>query len=177
MKNFTLLLSIALLSACSSDDKAASAQDGSIVIENDFESLVGWNTDPAALFRGKAHSGRYALKVDKDHEFSPTFDMALNYVSPKRVKSIHLEAWAMLPGEKSTGVLGIQVMEPETGKEIYGGGIRLAESVKKGNQWQKVEADYELPATITPTQHLRLALWRADASDQVMVDDVKMTIK
>lgn len=177
MKKFTVLLSLVVLSACSSDDKAAATPDASIITENDFESLAGWNTDPTALYRGKAHSGRYALKVDKDHEYSTSFDMALSQVAPTRVKGVHLEAWVLRPSDQSTGVLGLQVMEPETNVQVYSDGIRLAEVVKTYNKWEKVEADYELPATITPTQHLRLSLWRANSTDLVLVDDVKMTIK
>ncbi|MDO7847948.1 hypothetical protein Q5H92_16400 [Hymenobacter sp. M29] len=174
MKKFTLLFGLTLLAACSSEDKAV---DDKIITKNDFEALAGWNTDPAALFRGKAHSGRYALKVDKDHEFSTTFEMALGYISPTRVKAIHLEAWVLLPSDKATGVLGVQVIEPETGKEVFGGGIRVAEVVKARGKWEKVEADYTLPENTTPTQRLRLSLWRANASDQVVIDDVTLSVK
>lgn len=178
MKNFTFLLGLALLAACSSSDDKSAVEPGTTVItQNDFESLAGWNTAPTALFRGKAHSGSYALKVDQEHEFSTTFDMALGFATPTRIKTLHLEAWAMLPGQKSTGVLGIQIVDPETNAQVHSFGIKLAEVVKARNKWEKVEADYELPATITSAQHLRLSLWRADAAEVVLVDDIKLTAK
>lgn len=177
MKNFTFLLSVALLGACSNDASDEISSD-KIITANDFESVMGWNANTASLAKGNAHSGRYAIKVDQDHEFSLTYDAALGEVTPVKIKTIHLEAWAYLPSEKSTGMLGIQIMEPgANNKQLYGDGIKLGEAVKTYKEWVRVSKDFVLPENITAAQHIRLSLWRADASDQVLIDDVQLSIK
>ncbi|SNR74298.1 MULTISPECIES: hypothetical protein [Hymenobacter] len=177
MKKIAVLLGLAFLGACSSDDTSAVASDSKTITANDFESLAGWNNDPATLDKGHAHSGQYAIKVDKDHEFSTTFDMALGLATPAKIKTVHLEAWAYLPSNKATGMLGVQVMDPATNQQVFGDGIRLGEQVKEYNKWTQVSKDIVLPDNITSLQHIRMSLWRADATDRVLVDDVKLSIK
>jgi hypothetical protein len=38
-----------------------------------------------------------------------------------------------------------------------------------------VTKDFTLPDNITSNQHLRFFVWRADATDEVLVDDVQMS--
>ncbi|MCA8832425.1 hypothetical protein [Hymenobacter pini] len=177
MKKITVLLALVGLSACSSEDKASSNTDGKLITANDFESSAGWNVDPNLLDRGRAHSGQYAIKVDQNREFSLTFDMALGQATPTKIKTVHLEAWAFLPSDKATGMLGVQVMDDTNSKQVFGDGIRLGDVVKSYGKWTQVSKDINLPADITAAQHIRVSLWRADASDFVLVDDVKLSIK
>lgn len=178
MKNFTVLLGLALLGACSSDDKAGSGSGGKVITANDFEESAGWNVDPAMLDRGRAHSGQYAIKVDKDHEFSLGFDMALGQATPAKIKTVHLEGWAFRVGDNSTGILGVQVMDVNNpGQQVFGDGIKIAEVVKSKGKWEQISKDITLPDNITAAQHLRVSLWRADGTDAVLVDDVKLSIK
>lgn len=171
------LLSLLSLSACSDKNSSGAAND-KIITSNDFESAAGWNVDPTLLYRGRAHSGQYAIKVDGEHEFSLTFDMPLAQATPTKIKTVHLEAWALLPSDKATGQLGVQVMKPENlSEQVFGEGIQLQEVVKKYNEWVKVSKDITLPDDITPMQHLRVTLWRAGSSEQVLVDDVELSIK
>ncbi|RPD46153.1 hypothetical protein DNI29_14190 [Hymenobacter sediminis] len=178
MKQLILLLGLMALGACSADQKAGSGLSGAkIITANDFESTAGWNVDPGYLDRGRAHSGQYAIKVDQGHEFSLTFDMVLGQATPTKIKVVNLEAWAFLPSERATGMLGIQIMDSGTGQQVFGDGIRLGEVVKSYGEWVHISKDITLPDNITAIQHIRLSLWRADASDYVLVDDVKLSVK
>ncbi|RYU78423.1 hypothetical protein [Hymenobacter persicinus] len=178
MKTYIGLLGLALLGACSSDNGQNLKVDDKTITANDFESIAGWNNDPTTLDRGRAHSGQYAIKVDGNHEFSTTFDMPLALASSKKFNTVLLEGWAYLPSDKSTGMLGIQILDPNNpGKEIFGDGIRLGEVVKEYKKWVPVSKEFKLPDNINATQHIRMSLWRADASDFVLVDDVKISIK
>ncbi|WP_375434659.1 hypothetical protein [uncultured Hymenobacter sp.] len=177
MKTYLYLLGLALLGSCSSDNESGLKVDENTITANDFESLAGWNNDPAALDRGRAHSGQYAIKVDNNREFSLTFDSPLMLVSQKKFKTIVLEAWAYLPSERSTGILGIQIVDPATGQQVYGDGIKLGEVVKSYKKWVQVSKEFALPPNINATQHMRLSLWRADATDAVLIDDLKVSIK
>lgn len=176
MKKFTVVLGLALLTACSSNDSASATSDAKTITANDFESQPGWNADVNAFDKGRAHSGQYAIKVDKDHEFSLTFDMPLGKATPSKVKTVHLEAWAYLPSSKSTGMLGIQIMGLD-GNQVFGDGIRLGDVVKTYGKWTKVEKDIALPDNITALNHIRMSLWRADATDEVLVDDINLSVK
>lgn len=178
MKKIALLLGLAGLGACSGSDTGSdSSSNDKVITANDFESAAGWNVDPNLLDKGRAHSGQYAIKVDQNHEFSLTFDSALGLVTPTKIKTIHLEAWAYLLSDKSTGILGVQIMEPTGSEQVFGDGIKLGEEVKSYNKWVKVSKDFALPDNITAAQHVRLSLWRADATDQILVDDVRLSIK
>ena len=179
MRNNFLLLTLALMSACSSADESAdNVASNKIITTNDFESVAGWGcVDLATLEHGQAHSGHYSLKVDGGHEFSLTFDMALGVATPSKIKTVRLDAWAYLPSDKATGVLGIQIMEPAGNAQTYGEGIRLGEVVKEYGKWVKVSKDFVLPDNITAMQHLRMSLWRAGASDYVLIDDIRLSIK
>ena len=179
MKIATVSLGLLLLlsAACSSDNSSGAAKD-KIITSNDFESTSGWSVDPNLLYRGRAHSGQYAIKVDGEHEFSLTFDMPLAQATPTKIKTVHLQAWALLPNDKATAQLGVQVMKPEDlSQQVFGEGINLNEVVKTYNEWVKVSKDITLPDDITPLQHLRVTLWRAGSNEQVLVDDVELSIK
>lgn len=178
MKKFIALSSLTLLCACSFSNTEGDISSDKIITINDFESVMGWNANTETIDKGRAHSGNYAIKVDQAHEFSLTYDAVLGEVTPAKPKTLHLEAWAFLASDKSTGILGIQIMEPGAdNKQIYGDGIKLGEAVKSYQEWVQVSKDFVLPEDITSAQHIRLSLWRADASDLVLVDDVKLSVK
>lgn len=182
LKGLIGILGVALLGACSAASTDTTPVDANTITFNNFEAGGGWSNDairndPTLLKRGLAHSGQYAIKVDKDHEFSLTFDMALGLIRPQKFKTVHLEAWAFLPSNKAAGIVGLQVMEHATNKQVYGDGLKLGEVVKSYNEWVPVSKDFTLPDNITMNQHLRLSLWRASASEEVLLDDVKLSIK
>jgi len=176
MKNFVRFLMLAsLFSSCSSDDKLTVGPN--TITANDFESLAGWVGDQATLTKTRAHSGKYALEVNKDHDFSLTYDAVLGQISPRKLKKIHLEAWAFRPNPNSKGVLGIQIVDPaQNNKDVAGDGIYLESDVKEFNKWVKVSKDITLPDNLVYTQHLRLFLWRGAGSEPTYVDDVNLTI-
>lgn len=171
------LLSFALLGSCTSDKGTGLQVDENTITANDFESLAGWNNDPMALDRGRAHSGQYALKVDNNREFSLTFDSPLMVVSQRKFKTVVMEAWAYLPSERATGILGIQIVDPVTGQQAYGDGIKLGEEVKSYKKWVPITKEFVLPSDMKTTHHIRFSLWRADATDVVLIDDFKVSIK
>lgn len=177
MKNVTLLLSLMLLGACSSDKKEVKTTDGATVVTfNDFEAGGGWFPDPTLLAKGNAHSGQYAMVVNKDHEFSLTFNSPLGLLSPRKFKKLRLEAWAYMPNAGATGNLGIQIMDASDQKQLYGDGISFRTAIKEYGKWVPISKEFVLPDTIAANQHLRMFLWRADAQSEVLVDDVKLSI-
>ena len=179
MKKINALLGLSLLAALAacSGDEAVNKFDPKLITSNDFESVAGWGVDPTMLERGRAHSGRYALKADATHEYSLGYSTLLGQASPTKIKTLHLEAWAFLPSQRSGGILGVQVMSvADPSKEAGSGGIKLGEVVKTYNKWVQVSTDFTLPADVTAAQVLRMALWRG-SGEEVLVDDVVLSIK
>jgi len=173
MKSLFYALTALSLVACSSDAEKGDA--GDYITRNDFESMVGWLPDAGTLTKAHAHSGAYAVVVDPEHEFSLTYNAQLGKVSPHKLKGITLEAWVFLPDNKATGVLGVQITDPDQGnKEVFGDGIKLQEAVKEYNKWVKVSKEITLPANIAYTQNLKVFLWRSGAASPVYMDDISI---
>ena len=183
MKNIAALVGLALLGACSSNHEAAdSSVDENTITFNNFEAGPGWSNDPnrnntTLVAKGRAHSGQYALKVDKDHEFSLTFEMPLGQVSNRKFKTMHLDGWVYMPSERAAGTIGMQIIKPEGNESIGGGDLKFADEVKKYGEWVKVSKDFAMPDNITAANRLRVFMWRAGATEEVFLDDVKLSIK
>jgi len=182
MKKIAALLGLSLLGACSSDNATGPAIDANTITFNNFEAGGGWSNEPnrnnpSLVAKGKAHSGQYALRVDKDHEFSLTFDMPLGQISTSKFKTVHLEAWVYMASDKATGTIGLQIMKPDGGEAVGGDDLKFRDVVKDYGKWVMVTKDFTLPDNITAAQHLRVFMWRADASEEVLLDDVKLSIK
>lgn len=176
-----LLLLPLLLGACAPNSAPGPPPGTNTITFNDFEGGGGWSNDPgrndpSLLDKGRAHSGQYAIKVDGAHEFSLTFDLPLIQISQKKFHRVRLDAWVYLPSAQATGALGIQVMNHAKNEQVFGDYLKLGEVVKTYKKWVPVHKDFTLPANITPVQHLRLSLWRADATDFVLADDVQLTL-
>lgn len=175
------LLGLTLLSACTAHEPAATT-GANVITFNDFEGGGGWSNDPgrnnpSLVAKGKAHSGQYALRVDRDHEFSLTFDMPLGKISRGKFKTVHLDAWVFMPNAQATASIGLQVVQPDGTIAVNGSDIKFSEAVKKYNEWVPVGTDFVLPDDIIPAQHLRLFMWRGNASEEALLDDVKLSIK
>lgn len=181
MKKLLVLSSLGLLSACSSGTTTKPVIDDKTITYNDFEAGGGWSNnpggnDPTAVAKGQAHSGQYAIKVDNNREYSLTFAMPLGKISSSKFKTLHFEAWAFMPTDKATANIGLQIINPD-GQPAYGDGLRLRDVVKSYGKWMPISKNFVLPDNITANQQLRLFLWRADASDEALLDDVKLSIK
>lgn len=182
MKKLVILLNLALLGACSSDKEGTTEIDDKTVCFNNFEGSGGWSNDPgrnnaSLVKKGNGHSGQYALVVDKDHEFSLTYDMPLGQISSSKFKTLHLDAWVYMTSEKGAATIGMQIMAPDNYTSLGGGDVKFTDVVKKYNEWVPISKDFPLPDNITSAQHLRLFMWRAGATEPVLLDDVKLSIK
>jgi hypothetical protein len=155
--------------------------DANTIMFNNFEGGGGWSSDPnrndaSLIMKGLAHSGQYALRVDQNHEFSLTFDLPLGKISPSKFKGVHLDAWVFMPSAKATAAIGMQIVQPDGSIAVNGSDIKFGEAIKTYNKWVPVSTDFILPDNIIPAQHLRLFMWRADASEEALLDDVKLSL-
>ncbi|ALD22038.1 hypothetical protein [Hymenobacter sp. DG25A] len=173
MKSLLYALAAFSLTACSSN--AELGTPGDYITRNDFEAMMGWIPDATALTKEHAHSGEYAIQVNPNQEFSLTYTAMLGNVSPHKLRGIRLEAWVYLPDDKTTGVLGVQILDPSQGnKEIFGDGINLQETIRDYKKWVLVSKDITLPDNIAYTHNLKVFLWRAGTASTVYVDDLSL---
>ena len=164
-----------ILSACSGSE-SSSSDSAKLITSNDFESVDGWMPSTPALTRDQAHSGKYSTKVDVNNEFSVSYFSVLGRMSPSRLRKVKVEAWVYLVSGKSQARLGMQIVDPATGKEVFGDGINLADKVKSYKKWVEVEKEFALLEYVAADQVMKLFLWRASASDAAYLDDISLSI-
>ena len=181
LRSFTRSLSLAggllLAAGCGgSGSSAVDYTDPNLIAASDFESVIGWLPDPGTLTKEQAHSGRYSIKVDPAHEFGMGFGLPLGKATIRKPRKIRLAAWGFMVDDKSAARLGLQIMDPATGKEIFGDGINYNESIKNYGKWVEISKDVTIPETAASTHELRVFLWRSGATTPAYVDDLRITL-
>ena len=146
MKYFLFALAGATsLSACSGNNSAAEP-DKDLLMHNDFETVAGWVADPTTLTQEQAHSGRYSLKVDKDHQYSLTYYSLLGQLSPTRIRGVRVDAWAYKPDKDTNVQLRIGLNDAAGGKLMMGDGIAYNNQVGEPSKWVKISKEHYLPS-------------------------------
>lgn len=143
---------------------------------NDFESLEGWTGDMVigSLTKDKAHSGRYAIKVDPNIEYSAGYNNLLGKLSASKLQKLKVHAWVNIPNGKAASVLVVCVLDPVTNKQLYWDAIGLGKEVKVFNKWVEVEKTFTLPAEATYNHKLSVYLWRTSSPETAYLDDLSI---
>jgi hypothetical protein len=145
---------------------------------SNFESLAGWAPETPSLTREKAHSGKYALKVDKDIEYSLTYRNQLGNLSPVKLQKLRLTAYAYVTTPQNPAKLTVQIVKSaQDGTSTFMHVIEFSKEVKSANEWTKISQVITLPEDVTAVNELRVYLWRAGAAEPVYVDDVELSIE
>ena len=168
-----LLLGLAVLAGCAGSGNGAADK---VLSQNDFESMAGWAPATPSLTTERAHSGRYAMKVGEGLEFGANFSSPLVQVSPTRLQKLRVSAWALLTNLDTEAQLVVEVKNPaDDSQKIFWESFTLNSKVKSVNSWTKVGKTFTLPATLNPTDELRVYLWRGASPAAVYLDDVELT--
>jgi hypothetical protein len=165
---------LAGLAACG-DDPANGRYVGDTVIRTDFEDLAGWGPDPSYLTDVHAHSGRQAIFIAPDREYSLTYHLPLGQASLHRIKALDVSAWVYLPSDKASATLAVQVFRPAgaaPGPPLYSGDLLLTSEVHKYGKWQPMQHLFVLPDNLPVEAELRLYLWRGSSTEPVYLDDL-----
>ncbi len=172
---FTRLLGLtaglAVVTACSTEPTVPTNR----ITFNNFESLEGWIPATATLSTEKAHSGRFAVKVDAQNEYGVGYHNLLGNVSPTRLKTLQLNLWALRTGNEAKAVVVVTVSDPaDPNKPVFWQALDLAVEVKTFNRWTEVHRTFTLPGNINATQKLAVYLWRGAGSQPVYIDDLEL---
>ncbi|UOQ66037.1 hypothetical protein [Hymenobacter volaticus] len=170
-----LLYTLLVIGVASCGEKKAEVPANQLA-GNDFESIEGWMGDntPNSLTKEKAHSGRYAIKVDPGVEYSMGYNNLLGKLSASRLRKIKVHAWVNLPNGKSDAVLVTSVADPNNpaAKPIVWEGLKLTDKVKSFNKWVEVEKEITLPDNVTYNNKMNVYLWRGGAPETTFLDDL-----
>ncbi len=171
------LLLTATFSACSSDQNAD--LPAGMVTRNSFESVQGWGgANEVSITSAKAHSGKYAIWVNPQVEYSYTYSSTLNQMTPAKPKRLTLEGWAWVPDKQSTASVVLEIKHsPTNGSTVYYGGLDLSSSVGGYKDWKKVSKTFVLPDSIASGNALKIYMWRGSNQTPVYLDDVSISLE
>ncbi len=180
MKNpFLLLGSLVALTATSCGNDAT-ANNQNVLVSSDFDTLAGWlpEAQSATLSRDKAHSGRYALKVDPGHDYSLGYKAMLGQLHETRIKKIKVTAWAFVPtaDAKASLVVTVGNPDPANDKPLLWDALELNNASTVG-KWAEVSKVVTIPDKALPISPLGIYLWRTGGGQPVYLDDLRVTLE
>lgn len=174
MKKLLYALLATGLVACGKNDSQKLGPNQ--LMANDFEAIDGWagTMNSPSLTKEKAHSGRYALKVGPDAEYSLGYDILLGKLSPSKLKKIKVTAWGMLPNGHAAATLAVILTDPATpdAKPLMWEGLDLNKEIKTYNKWVKLEKTITLPENASYAHRFTIYLWRTEATETAYLDDI-----
>lgn len=166
-------LSLLLLPGCGDRDTPPGASTE--IAANDYESVIGWMPDPKTVTRERAHSGRYAVKVDATNEYGLGYSQVLAKAVDHKPSKLRIEGWALMTDANAKARLGLQLFDLTTNRAVFGEGIDYDPTIKEYGKWVKISKDISLPANTISSQELRVFLWRAGATSPAYLDDLRIS--
>ena len=168
------LAALSLLGACHSDP-AQGQYVGDSITRTDFDDLLGWGADPAALTREHAHSGRFATFVGPGRDYSLTYRLPLGQASVHTVRAVEIDAWVYLPSSSAAASLNVQLGRAGAGSDappLYAEQLNLLDQVHEFGKWVPVHRTFVLPEGAPGESELRIFLWRQSSPEPVYLDDL-----
>lgn len=159
------------LTSCGNNGGASRAEN--VVAANDFESMDGWAPANPSITREKAHSGHYSARINQAVEFSAGYTNLLGSMSSVRMQKLTVKAWGLRSGGDAKASLVVQVVNPVTGASLYWQALDVTTQVTTLNRWTEVSKTFDIPATLGPTEQMRIYLWRT-GSQAVYLDDIAL---
>ena len=163
--------------ACSPANPADGNWIGDEVTRNDFEAVAGWGgADRSTLTRDHAHSGRYAVVVDANHETGLTFDLPLYEASVHSLAAVEVDAWVYLPHGQADASLQVETVAegPEPHAVLHSEQLPLLSAVAEFKKWTPVHHIFRLPGSPPNGTHVRLFLKRGSNPAPVYLDDIRV---
>jgi hypothetical protein len=169
----SLVLVVGGLAGCSGP--GAESADEKLITQNNFDQLEGWVPPVAGLTTERAHSGRYATKVDAATPYSLGYITTLGQASPVKLKKILVSAWILRTGPQALASIVVELKNPSTGQGIYWKALDVTKDVHDVNVWEEVSQVFELPENIEATHELRVYLWGSTTPQPVFMDDITIS--
>ncbi|WP_375416339.1 hypothetical protein [uncultured Hymenobacter sp.] len=148
-----------------------------VVFAEDFEHLAGWLPPDPTLTTERAHSGRYAVKVDKEHPFSITYRLTLGEKFMQRPRLMRLSAWVWVTGPDEAAELvlvGNSPDAPPNAPPQVTSQLFLSDYWPY-KRWTYISRDVPLPPEVSARTGLVVYVWHNAAKDAVFTDDWQLT--
>lgn len=162
------------LASCSKPDESAAPTNR--ITLNNFEAMDGWGEPIPSLTNVQAHSGRYAIKVDKDVEYSMGYTNSLGAASSTKIKKLIVHSWVYADGPGANAVLVVQVTVPEkNNRQLFWQATELTtKEPGKTKEWQEVTQEYTLPDSVDAAHQLKVYMWRRGSDHATYLDDLEI---
>lgn len=146
------------------------------LMHTSFENFEGWAPQMLPeLTTAKAHTGKYAIRIDKDHEYSAAYHMELGQLSTHRPRRLTLSAWVWVPSQADDAFIVFTISNPANlDQPVYQKYVYLTNS-GPWQQWKYVSRDLDLPTEIYSHSRVAIYLWRSAAKGAVYADDFRLT--
>lgn len=158
------LLAAGLLATGCGSKPTPDGPTGEVLMHTDFENLEGWlaPSQESALTTERAHSGKYATKVDRTTGYGLNYATALGQLSSRRVNKIRLDAWIFTPEAGAGVVLVTHVDQPGNPKPLLWDGLNVSQEAGKYGEWVHLNKVITLPDGINAASTLGVYLWRTN---------------
>ena len=169
------LLLLLTMAGCQPRDGRAETKQR-VLMHTGFEELLGWAPEVSpTLTTEKAHSGKFAVRVDSRYQYSPSFRTELGQLCSHRPRRFTLSAWVWVPSFKDDAVFVLSLANPaDPDHPFYSKNVYLTTS-GPFQEWKQVSRDFDLPETINSKTLLTIYLWNSSAGAPVYTDDWQLT--
>jgi hypothetical protein len=147
-----------------------------VVMQASFESLPCLLPDSLlpSLSAKRAHSGRFALRVDSAQEYSSSYRMRLGQLFAVRPRKLRIRAWAWVPRYEDVATLVVAISAPDDpNRLVYYQAVPLADG-GPFQQWKPIVHDVNVPGEVGFNSQINLYLWRVGATQPVYLDDLSL---
>jgi hypothetical protein len=146
------------------------------IMYTSFEELAGWYKNPPInLVTEKARTGKYAVRVDTQSLYSPTYRVRLGDVCGHRPRRLTVSAWVWVPKVTDDAVIVVAVTDPNNRENLLLRKTIFLTDSGPYSKWKKVSRSFEMPGGIRSNSELVVYLWHSDAKDPVYADDFSVT--
>jgi hypothetical protein len=146
-----------------------------------FEEFQGWAPKVLPeLVSDKAHTGKYSIRVDPQHQYSPTFRAELGQLClHHRPRRLTLSAWVWVPEANAEAALILAISNPEDPDHPVVRKSLFVSDFGPYGQWKYVSRDIDLVGADIPAfsskSQLVIYLWNSSSNDPVYADDLRLT--
>ncbi|MDQ3050146.1 MAG: hypothetical protein M3Q95_04600 [Bacteroidota bacterium] len=170
--NHFLLIGAAFLVFTGCGQSARNSDPEKGIFFSDFESLYYWN-ESGNLVNNRGRDGSGCIKVDQDHEYTPTFKVRVSDIKIKNPRRLTVNGWFKVDDLKATAKLVTCV---DNNGEIIGWNASSSEELaRKTGVWTKIESSTNIPAGLPGDAKLVVYGLRT-GTGEVLFDDLEIKI-
>lgn len=160
------------LLACSSENSP-----NKILVSNNFDGLAGWGFEHPSLTSQRAHSGKYAIKIDPIIPYSMSFNQILGTLTNQKPTRIQVEFWAYIPSAEAKARFVCSFKDLKNGKDTFYQDFNIIDKTSNYREWAKITKRLEIPAGVNLSDNFSCYLWRPeDSNEAVYLDDLKIFV-